>query len=173
MSRFLFVIFFEVITYFSRIVTYRYKPVTQPLTSNGISIDNDIEVYEDPEHMQIISYPGKIPILSSTTRSLKYPVIVPRTGRYVIVIDYISHRDQPSLYYINVRIANSPTPDSDSDYGAVLLYPCLYSMICRQPVVDDASREKQFFIDETNQFPIEVYVSFLRKKKKTEKVLIM
>jgi len=85
---------------------------------------------------------------------LNYIVDVPRSGRYIFAIDYISDRNFPNSYYINLKLKNNP--DSET---SVLLYPCLYSTICRTSV-NDNGMEKSFYISKDDLQPVVIYVSY-------------
>nr|AAA28662.1 laminin A chain [Drosophila melanogaster] len=109
---------------------------------------NPVETYTDPEHLQIVSHVGDIPVLSGSQNELHYIVDVPRSGRYIFVIDYISDRNFPDSYYINLKLKDNP--DSET---SVLLYPCLYSTICRTSVNEDGM-EKSFYINKEDLQPV-------------------
>ncbi|SPP85142.1 laminin subunit alpha [Drosophila guanche] len=109
------------------------------------------EVYSDPEHLQIVSHVGDVPVLSRSQPELNYIVDVPQSGRYIFVIDYISHRNFTNTYYVNLRLKNDP--DSET---SVLLYPCLYSTVCRTSVNDDGL-EKSFYISKEDLQPVIIY----------------
>lgn len=114
---------------------------------------NPVETYTDPEHLQIVSHVGDIPVLSGSQNELHYIVDVPRSGRYIFVIDYISDRNFPDSYYINLKLKDNP--DSET---SVLLYPCLYSTICRTSVNEDGM-EKSFYINKEDLQPVIISVS--------------
>ncbi|XP_055387187.1 laminin subunit alpha [Condylostylus longicornis] len=121
-----------------------FKPVTDPIEAE--------EIFTDSEHMIIIDHKGVVPALTEVQNSLKYNLDVPHTGRYVIVIDYVTSKEIPQTNYIKVRVG-----EDNQDYGTATLYTCLYTMGCRQPVLDEESREKLFFIDVLDSKPVELY----------------
>lgn len=112
------------------------------------------EIYNDVEHLTIINHSGDIPVLSSSQAELHYNVEVPQSGRYIFVIDYVSERNYAEPNFIKLHLDGD-----DSDSGSATLYPCLYSMACRTPIIDDNSREKTFFINKGDNKPVVVSVS--------------
>lgn len=139
-----------------------FEPATMPfiVNDNG-KPTNPTEYYSDPEHLEIVGHVGEIPVLSNNQKELNYIVNVPHSGRYIFVIDYISERNYPVPYDVNLRMGK----DQDS-YSTVYLYPCLYSTVCRTPVNDDGS-EKIFNINKENLEPVTIYVSLINLKRFT------
>ncbi|EDV96510.1 laminin subunit alpha [Drosophila grimshawi] len=129
-----------------------FEPATTPfiIGANG-KPTNPTEVYTDSEHLQIVSHVGDIPVLSNTQKELNYIVDVPRSGRYIFVIDYISERNFAVPYDVNLRLGNDP-----DSHSSVYLYPCLYSTVCRTPINDDG-REKAFYINKDDLQPVTIY----------------
>ncbi|CAO1298828.1 unnamed protein product [Diamesa hyperborea] len=74
---------------------------------------------------------------------------VPKQGRYVLVVDYITDPSLTDAALLSVNQAK----ESEQD-GTAMLYPCIYRMVCRQPVIDKESREKVFFIEVNDMRPI-------------------
>lgn len=134
-----------------------FQPSTVPFISEGAELSEVTEYYSDREHLETIIHSGQIPVISNTQRHLKYPLEVPRNGKYIIVIDYITVRDYDSLYILNVRIDDKD--NKEGDYGTATMYPCLFSMPCRQPIVDKDSKEMEFEFEVSDLQPIEIYVS--------------
>ncbi|KAL5291286.1 epi-1 family protein [Megaselia abdita] len=133
-----------------------FQPSSIPFISEGSELGEVTEFYADPEHLETVIHSGQIPIISNTQKHLKYPLDVPRSGKYIVVIDYITVRDYDSLYVLNVRI-----DDKDSmEYGTATMYPCLFSMSCRQPIVDKDSKEMEFEFDVSDLKPLEIYHDF-------------
>lgn len=96
---------------------------------------------------------NSLPLINEEQPKLNYIVDVPRTGRYIVVVDYITDRSLPETYIIRVNLDG----DDDQD-GVATLYPCTYTTVCRQPVIDKESREKIFYMDTSDLRPIEVIV---------------
>lgn len=141
---------------------YKYASVNdfQPSTTPFIAGANDkpnmpTEVYADPDHLAIIGHVGDIPVISDTQRQLNYMVDVPHSGRYIFVIDYVSTREFPEPFFVKLSLG-----DDERDYGTTTLYPCLYSMACRTPIIDDYSREKAFYISKDDQKPVIVTTDY-------------
>lgn len=130
-----------------------FEPASQPfIIGPNDKPTNPTEVYSDPEHLEIVSHVGEIPVLSNTQKELNYIVDVPRSGRYIFVIDYISERNFAVPYDVNLRLGNDPDTQS-----SVYLYPCLYSTVCRTPINDDG-REKAFYINKEELQPVTIFV---------------
>lgn len=127
-----------------------FRPIHQAFV-DGILGLSPSEVYSDPEHLELVHESKGLPLLNGAQPSLKYIPDIARSGRYVAVIDYITERQSPETYIINVQLK-----DSDQPAGFVTLYSCLYSTICRQPVIDVESREQIFYIDVNDLKPVEV-----------------
>lgn len=108
--------------------------------------------YTDFDHLTLL-HESNMPALTESQFTLNYILNIPRPGRYIIVVDYITDRKLPETSIIRINLAG----DDDKD-GVVTLYPCLYTMVCRQPVIDAESREKVFYMDNNDLRPIEIVV---------------
>lgn len=133
-----------------------FQPSTTPFISEGSELGEVTDYYSNPEHLEAIIHSGQIPVISNTQKHLKYPLDVPRTGKYIVVIDYITVRDYDNLYVLNVRIDDKD--NENSEFGTATMYPCLFSMSCRQPIVDKNSKEMEFDFDVSDLKPLEIYV---------------
>lgn len=127
-----------------------FNPIHQAFV-DGILGLSPSELYTDPEHLELVHESKGLPSLNGAQPSLKYIPDISRSGRYVVVIDYVTERQAPETYIIKVQLKDSVQPA-----GFVTLYSCLYSTVCRQPVIDDESREQIFYIDVNDLKPIEV-----------------
>ncbi|ALC44510.1 LanA [Drosophila busckii] len=134
---------------------YKYASVNvfEPANTPFLMGDNNkptkpTDVYSDSEHFEIVSHVGEIPVLSDKQKELNYIVDVPHSGRYIFVIDYISDRNYPVPYDVNLRLG-----DDMETTSSVYLYPCLYSTVCRTPINDDG-REKTFYINKEDLKPV-------------------
>lgn len=119
-----------------------------------------MEYYNDPEHLTIINHVGDIPLLTFNQPELNYIVDVPHSGKYIFVIDYVSERSYAEPGFIKLRMG-----DDEENYGSTLVYPCLYSMACRTPIIDDKIREKTFYINKEDEKPIVVFADFEEDQK--------
>lgn len=128
-----------------------FKPAHQAFVDGLLGGSSPSEVYDDSEHLVLVHESKNLPVLNAGQQSLKYIVDVPKTGRYIVVVDYVTQRQAPETYIVKVQLKDSNQPT-----GFVTLYSCLYSTICRQPVIDDESREQVFFIDLQDLKPIEL-----------------
>uniref|UniRef100_W4VRR7 Putative response to misfolded protein n=1 Tax=Corethrella appendiculata TaxID=1370023 RepID=W4VRR7_9DIPT len=127
-----------------------YKPVFNAFVTEGDESFKASEYFNDFEHLNAIKE-DNLPVFSETQTQLNYALDVPHSGRYVIVVDYITHRSHRESTVIRVNQAD----EADQD-GAFFALPCTYTTVCRQPVIDRESREKVFFIDVNHPKPIEV-----------------
>lgn len=130
-----------------------FKPSFESFfTENGSPVRPGL-FYTDYEHLALVNE-NNLPLVVESQPKLNYILNVPQSGRYIVVVEYLTDRTNPETYTVNVNLAGSETRD-----GAATLYPCLYTTVCRQPVIDDESREKVFYIDVNDLKPIEVEVS--------------
>lgn len=97
--------------------------------------------YEDSAHLALINE-NNLSLLNGQQQQLNYILDVPQSGRYIVVIDYVTERQSPETYIVKVKLVGSDQPA-----GFATLYSCLYTTVCRQPVIDEESREQVFFID--------------------------
>lgn len=133
-----------------------FLPTFTPFITNDNEPSKPTEFYSDTDHLDLI-HEKPLPLLSENQPKLNYIVDVPRTGAYIVVIDYVTDRSDPESSIIRVNLVG----EADDADGVVTLYPCTYTMVCRQPVIDAESREKIFRMDTTDLRPIEVIVSCL------------
>lgn len=127
-----------------------YSPVLKPFFTEGSQHYHPNDLYKDYEHLTVIEE-DNLPLLTPIQNQLNYAVLPTRYGKYIVVIDYVTDRANPDSFVIlNVNKAGS------SDGGVVYLYPCIYTTVCRQPVIDSDSREKIFILDPKDENIIEV-----------------
>lgn len=107
-------------------------------------------LYEDSAHLAMINE-NNLSLLNGQQQQLNYILDVPQSGRYIVVIDYVTERQSPETYIVKVKLVGSDQPA-----GFATLYSCLYTTVCRQPVIDDESREQVFFIDVSDLKPIQI-----------------
>lgn len=135
---------------------YKYPSINEfgsvydPFITDGGEASKPTEFYTDPEHLKLLKE-KELPVISTDQSKLSYIVDVPRTGRYIVVVDYITDRQFSESSTINVELI-----DSDQGKGVVTLYPCIFTTVCRQPVIDEDSREKIFNLDNTDLKAIEI-----------------
>lgn len=134
-----------------------YKPSFESFVVENGSPIKPIQYYTDYEHLTLVNE-NNLPLIVDSQPQLNYILDVPHSGRYIVVLEYITERNNPETYIIRVNLAGSESAD-----GVVTLYPCLYTTVCRQPVIDTESREKVFYIDVNDLKSIEVVVSRKRE----------
>lgn len=114
-----------------------YKPITRAFNADG---EDANEIYTDESHLQLVkSLP--LPLLNNNQQSLTYITNVDHPGKYILVVDYITDRNYPESYPLKLKLTGSDQPE-----GYISAQVCLYTSICRQPVIDSESREQIFVI---------------------------
>lgn len=131
-----------------------YKPAYEPFVTEEDRARSPDEFYDDREHLDQVKEEKHLPMVTRNQPSLSYIVDVPRTGRYIVVIDYVTDQHTPETYIVRVNVAGD-----EEDDGVATLYPCTFTTVCRQPVIDGESREKVFYLDTTDLRPITITVS--------------
>lgn len=132
-----------------------YNPSYTPLIRDETSAIEVQEYYEDVDHLGVLGE-IRLPSLKGSQQSLAYVVNVQRTGPYIVIVDYVTERSGSGEAFITrVKLVGSEDDEAD---GTVILYPCVYTMICRQPVTDKDSKEKVFWLDTNVVRPIEISV---------------
>lgn len=126
-----------------------FRPTTRGFNANG---EEAIEIYTDDEHLRLVNS-RELPLLNEMQQSLKYITDVPQAGRYIVVVDYITERRYPESYVLKVRLVESDQPD-----GFVSLPSCLYTTVCRQPVIDEDSKELIFHVSTPGSQSFEITV---------------
>lgn len=127
-----------------------FRPVTRAFNANG---EEATELYTDDEHLQLINS-KELPLLNELQQSLKYITDVPQAGKYIVVVDYVTERRFPESYVLHVKLV-----ESDQPQGFVSVPSCLYTTVCRQPVIDDESKELVFTISTPGSQSFEIIVN--------------
>lgn len=127
-----------------------FKPQLEAHIVEGDDSFKPGEYFKDYEHLDVIKEEN-LPLLTVDQNELSYALDVPRPGRYVLVVDYITNRNYPESSILQINQMG----DIEQD-GTATAYPCIYTTVCRQPVIDKESREKVFYIDPNNRKPITV-----------------
>jgi laminin, alpha 3/5 len=130
-----------------------YNPILESYITEGEEAFKPNEFFQDYEHLDAVKLPS-VPVLTGTQSLLNFLPDVPQSGRYILVVDYITHRKAQEFSVLQVQQKGETNPD-----GIVTLYPCSYTTACREPVIDKESREKVFFLDKEDLRPIQVVVS--------------
>lgn len=107
-------------------------------------------LFKDYEHLTAISE-SELPLLSKEQDQLNYMMDVKNHGKYILVVDYITDKN-----FTDVAIVGVNQRDELDQDGVITVYPCFYTTVCRQPVIDREAREKVFFIDVNDIRPIEI-----------------
>lgn len=129
-----------------------FGPVTRSFDADG---EEASELYTDDEHLlSVRSKP--IPILNEAQQSLTYITNIKTPGKYVVVVDYLTERRNPESYVLKVKLLQSDQPD-----GFVAMPSCLYTTICRQPVIDEDSKEQIFTLTTSGPQTFEISVGLL------------
>lgn len=114
-----------------------FKPISRGFNAEG---EDATELYSDEEHLKLINSES-LPLLNDVQQTLTYITNVDRPGKYVLVVDYITDRYYPDSYVLKVKLSGSDQPEG---YASAPI--CLYTTVCRSPVIDDESREQIFVI---------------------------
>ena len=127
-----------------------YNPsYTATVVRDGYALSPEI-LYEDYDHLSILGE-KPLPLITAEQTSLNYVIDVPASGPYYVIVDYVTDRKSSEPYIIQVNLDGADTKD-----GVVTLYPCSYTTVCRQPVIDLESREKVFYLDTSKNIPITI-----------------
>lgn len=127
-----------------------YRPVDRAFNSQG---EDATELYADNDHLNLIKL-NSLPLLNENQQTLTYITDVPHPGRYIVVIDYVTDRNHSDLYVLKVKLTGSDQPE-----GFVSVPACTYTTTCRQPVIDDESREQVFSISTPGSQSLQINVS--------------
>lgn len=124
-----------------------FQPITRAFNGNG---EDATEEYIDDEHLKLINS-NPLPLLNELQQTLTYIIDISQPGRYIVVVDYITERKYPESYVLKVQLVGSDQPA-----GYVTVPSCLYTTVCRQPVIDDVSKEQIFILGtpDSQQFQI-------------------
>lgn len=140
--------------YFGLILFYQYYsfyPSRDALVPLDDTMSKAVKQYTEIKHLSVIDE-DFLPILSEEQNVLNYGLNITISGRYVVVIDYISNMHDPELFLIKVNLLDDEQPS-----GVVTIYPCIYTTVCRQPVVDKEQREKLFWLDSSKLNVIQIH----------------
>lgn len=129
-----------------------FRPVTRAFNANG---EEATELYTDDEHLRLVNS-KELPLLNEMQQSLKYVTDVPQAGKYIVVVDYVTERRFPESYVLHVKLI-----ESDQPQGFVSVPSCLYTTVCRQPVIDDAYKELVFNISTPGAQSFEIVVNII------------
>lgn len=147
-----------------------YNPSYRPIVANGDTATQPTEFYEDKQHLELIHQDTPLPMITSVQPSLNYILDVPRTGGYIVLVDYVSDRDMSEAYIVHVNLDDGNDDEAD---GLATLYPCTYTTVCRQPVIDAESREKVFHLDITDLKAIQIKVQLISLDLKCINIFIL
>lgn len=132
---------------------YQYPTINEFPMAKEADSDSGNELYTDDEHLLLVES-RPLPVISEVQQSLRYTVNIKTPGKYIVVVDYITDRQNPEPYVLNVILPDGSHPD-----GFVAMPSCLYTTICRQPVIDEDSKEEVFTLSAPTK--IEISVRFI------------
>lgn len=138
---------------------YKYPSIDDFGTvSRGFNADGEEagELYTDDEHLDLVKS-KPLPLVNELQQSLTYITNVQAPGKYIVVVDYVTERKYPESYLLKVKLQQSGQPE-----GYITLPSCLYTTICRQPVIDDDSKEQIFTLSTAGSQSFEISVSDLK-----------
>ncbi|CRK95483.1 CLUMA_CG008952, isoform A [Clunio marinus] len=132
---------------------YKYPSINEFHSITNARANGDYEAaefYRNYEHLGKLNE-NEMPLITPSQSTLNYLMHVDRPGRYALVVDYITDVQFTDAGFLAVNQQGEGEQD-----GIILIYPCLYQMVCRGPVMDKESREKVFFIDVNDTNPISI-----------------
>lgn len=127
-----------------------FRPISRGFNDDG---EEASELYDDDEHLRLVNS-KPLPLLNELQQNLTYITDVPNPGRYIVVVDYITEQKYPDSYLLQVKLVESDQPE-----GFITFPSCLYTTICRQPVIDGESREQVFTFTRGSQ-TLQIMVNF-------------
>lgn len=136
---------------------YKYAPIdvfhpsAQAENTNGY---HATELYTDNEHLKLVDS-EPLPLLNELQQTLTYVIDLPQSGKYIVLVDYITERKYPESYMLKVNLLEN------NEQAYVSVPSCLYSTVCRQPVIDDDSKEQIFTFDTPGRKFFQISVSTL------------
>lgn len=119
-----------------------FGPVSRGFNADG---EEAAELYEENEHLDLVKS-KPLPLLNELQQSLTYITNIKTPGKYVVVVDYVTERKYPESYVLKVKLLQSEQPE-----GFVSMPSCLYTTVCRQPVIDADSKEQIFTLTKADQ----------------------
>lgn len=132
-----------------------FGPVSRGFNADGEDGVDSIELYTDDEHLIVVKS-KPIPLLNEKQQSLQYVTNIQEPGKYIVVVDYVTERRSRESYTLKVKLLQSDQPE-----GFVAMPSCLYTTICRQPVIDEDSKEQIFTLTASGPQTFEIRVGFL------------
>lgn len=128
-----------------------FGPVSRAFNADG---EEASEIYDDEEHLELVNS-RPLPILNELQQSLTFVTDAPHAGKYVVVVDYVTDRKYSEQYLLKVQLGAS-----DQATGFITLPTCLYTTVCRQPVIDEDSKEQIFVLLKGGSQTFQITVSF-------------
>lgn len=129
-----------------------FSPVRRGFNADG---EDAGELYLEDEHLLLVQS-KPLPLVSEVQQSLTYITNVKTPGKYIVVVDYITERQKPESYVLKVKLLQSDQPE-----GFVAMPSCLYTTICREPVIDEDSKEQVFTLSASGPQTFEISVGFV------------
>ncbi|XP_075229000.1 laminin subunit alpha [Lycorma delicatula] len=99
------------------------------------------ETYTDPEQLK----ERRIPLITSNQPVINFDLTVTHPGPHVLAVNYVTTEEsipRKSMLDINVQT------NSYQESGKVIIYPCRYTTVCRQIVVDNSGKVAVFNFDQ-------------------------
>lgn len=129
-----------------------FSPISRGFNADG---EDASELYTDDEHLNLV-HSKPLPLLTELQQSLTYITTdIPHAGKYIVVIDYVTERKYPDSYELKVKLVGSDQPE-----GFISVPSCLYTTVCRQPVIDEDSKEQVFTLSQPGSQSFQLTVRF-------------
>lgn len=110
---------------------------------NGNSREPLKEYISDAKHLQSLQLEN-IPILGTNQQKMNLDMTVTKPGQYILVVDYITLRSNPTMADVKTEVSTK----NGRELGALYLPACIYSMVCRQVILNRQGNVAKFNFDD-------------------------
>ena len=86
---------------------------------------------------------GRIPLLNERQSEIHLDLTAQKPGRHVLLVNYITPVENQRTSTVHVETSTQ----KGRDKGKLTLYPCPYTTLCRQAVIDKHGRVGIFKFD--------------------------
>ncbi|KRT80925.1 hypothetical protein AMK59_5061, partial [Oryctes borbonicus] len=93
----------------------------------GAAIAPPDQYYKDRDHLDLLGAWKSIPLINNEQPIMNYEIIVRKAGPYVLLLNYLTPREDQRTHSIDVDVINLT-----NQTGRAELYACPYTSVCRQ-----------------------------------------